>query len=303
MNEAPIHLTVLGGYLGAGKTTLLNRVLRSAAGRRIAVVINDFGALNIDAELIEGRSEQQINLTNGCICCGMSDGFDAALERLLDVHPRLDQIVVEASGVADVGMLVRYGHLPGLVPDGVVVVADAERIRQQASDRFVGRTVMRQLRAADLLIVNKMDLLTPHARRDVLDWFAGLDLGAEVITAEYCQVPSELLNAIPVAQGHAGNESDDHHAHYVTWAFTSDVVVSREAAEGFLAALPASVLRAKGIVGTEGESCLLQAVGTRRTLRPWPLRGATRLVAIGVRERFDPAALNRLAGRFLGNGD
>ncbi len=296
---APIPLTVVGGYLGAGKTTLLNRLLRAAAGRRIALVINDFGALNIDTELIEERGEQRVNLTNGCICCGMSDGFDAALERLLELRPRLDQIVVEASGVADVGVLARYAYLPGLLPDGIVVVVDAERIREQSGDRFVGRTVMRQLHAADILIANKMDLLDGEERAAVLDWIAGLGLAAQVLTAEHCRVPTELLSAAPRGAMAVEDEPDPHHDTYARWAFTGTAGVSRQAAEAFLAALPRGVLRAKGVIEIDGESWLLQAVGERRTLSPWRSAGPTRLVAIGVRGRFDPGALDRLAERHL----
>lgn len=294
-HPAPIPLTVIGGYLGAGKTTLLNHLLRATENRRIAVVVNDFGALNIDADLIEGQSETQINLTNGCICCGMSDGFDAALEELLGVRLRLDQIVVEASGVADVGVLARYAYLPGLAPDGVIVLADGERIREQAADRFVGRTVQRQLAAADLLILNKMDLLEPAARAELLDWIGGLALDARVLTAKFGRVPVELLSGGPVRALPAESEAHEHDAEYVSWAFSSEAKVSGEAAEAFLTRLPGGVLRAKGVINVEHGPRLLQVVGQRRTLVPWANAASTRLVAVGLRGQLNVGELDRLA--------
>ena len=111
MTDSPaIAFTVLGGYLGAGKTTLLNRLLNASHGLRIALLINDFGAINIDSELIETQTDQQINLTNGCVCCGLTDGFDAAIDSLMSANPRPQHIVIEASGVADVHSLAQYGN-------------------------------------------------------------------------------------------------------------------------------------------------------------------------------------------------
>ena len=185
--------TVLGGYLGAGKTTLLNRLLRDNRGLRIALLINDFGAINIDASLIAEQTEQQINLTNGCVCCGLSDGFDAAIDQLLQTEPRPDHIVVEASGVADVSSLSQYGKTPGLKLDGVLVVADAVSVQQKAQDKYVANTVKRQLLAADLLVLNKTDLVTPQHLERVKAWLADLTNSAPVVATTFCELPQSLL--------------------------------------------------------------------------------------------------------------
>ncbi|RMF03443.1 MAG: GTP-binding protein, partial [Chloroflexi bacterium] len=98
MTPQPIPLTVIGGYLGAGKTTLLNHILRHNQGRRLAVIVNDFGKINIDAGLIESRDGETINLANGCVCCTLSGGLGVTLNNLLQRRPPPEHIIIEASG-------------------------------------------------------------------------------------------------------------------------------------------------------------------------------------------------------------
>ena len=156
----PIPLTVIGGYLGAGKTTLLNQLLRHNAGRRLAVLVNDFGSINIDAALITQHDGETMSLTNGCICCSLANGFLTALTQLKERPEPPEHIIVEASGVADPLKIGQYGHLPGFRLDGVIVLADAETVRRRARDSYVGRTVIRQLQGADVLILTKPDLVS-----------------------------------------------------------------------------------------------------------------------------------------------
>lgn len=157
--RAPIPLAVIGGYLGAGKTTLLNHLLRHSRGWRLAVLVNDFGSVSIDAELIERGDGETISLANGCICCGLAGGFALALDGLRERADPPEHIVVEASGVADPREIGQYGHLPGFRLDGAIVVADAETVRRRAADGYVGAQVERQLRGADPIVLNKADLV------------------------------------------------------------------------------------------------------------------------------------------------
>ncbi|HNB43617.1 MAG TPA: GTP-binding protein, partial [Burkholderiaceae bacterium] len=155
---ARIPLTVIGGFLGAGKTTLVNRLLAEAGGRRIAVLVNDFGALDIDAALVANSAGDTVALSNGCVCCSIGDDLAAALLRVLEASPRFDAVVIEASGVSDPWRIAQIGLAePALELGGVVVLVDASAALGQSRDPLLADTLLRQLHAADLLVLNKID--------------------------------------------------------------------------------------------------------------------------------------------------
>ena len=157
-----VPTTILGGYLGAGKTTLVNGLLRRAGGRRLAVLVNEFGELPIDEDLIEGREGNLLAISGGCVCCSYGSDLVAALLDLVARRPLPDHVVVETSGVALPGAVARsIGLVAELALDGVVVLADAETIVARASDRYLADTIARQVDAADLLVLTKLDLLDP----------------------------------------------------------------------------------------------------------------------------------------------
>lgn len=307
---ALVPFTVLGGYLGAGKTTLLNRLLQDNTGRRIALLINDFGAINIDAQLIESESDQQINLTNGCICCGLSDGFDEAIAGLLASDTPPEHIVVEASGVADIRSLAQYGKTPGLTLDAILVVADALNVKRQATDKYVANTIKRQLAAADLLLLNKADLVTPVQLEELKNWLETLSNNAPVIGTEFCILPEALLLGTGSAHQRVGqaavlpDEHDHRHAHterYVTWQYTLNQPLTENQIEEFLAKIPAGVLRGKGFFGTATAALEWHQVGKqqRLTARSDTQTGTTTLVAIGLNAQLNPADLDVLAATYL----
>ncbi len=295
---------LIGGYLGAGKTTLLNHLLRNNEDRRIALLINDFGDINIDAQLIESQDENQINLANGCVCCTLSDGFFEAMEQLLAQSPIPDLIVVEASGVADVGNLAQYGPGSGLNPAGTLVVADADQIRAQANDKYVAQTIRRQLRAADLILLNKTDLCSAAQLRAVQDWLSAEIGPAPVIPTVRAEVPVALLtNLTPTA----GAPSPEHHDHaaYASWSYASSGRFEPECIEAFMHQLPPGVVRAKGLFPVRDDEVLeLQVVGQRKTIiqrnRPQTAVPTTaQIVAIGLVDHFPTTALDQLAQRLL----
>jgi G3E family GTPase len=301
-----IGFTVIGGYLGAGKTTLLNHLLANNEGQRLAILINDFGAINIDAELVQSRSATRVTLTNGCICCSLADGFFEAIDQLTALADPPARIIVEASGVAEVHQLAQYGHLPGLRLDGVVVVTDAETVRGKAEDRYVGPTIRRQLAAADLLVLNKIDLIDADTIAAAEAWLSGVCPGVPVIKTCQSELPVEFLADWSVDRLDSANASpvlfplpqdQGIHPAYSRWHLELTTVVSGERLERFCSALDESVIRLKGVTAdTDGNGWIIQRVGRRNVLTPGSaLAPGTRLIAIGMSAQFQASALEQLA--------
>ena len=274
-----VPVTVIAGYLGAGKTTLINELLAHDHGRRLAVLINDFGAVNIDAALIADHDGQTISLKNGCVCCSIADELGDALDRVFALKPAPDQIVIEASGVADPANVAAYGQgWPGCRLDAIVVLADAETVRTKSRDQFVGELVLRQLHRADIVMATKCDLVTEAEREAVVDWLAETAPGAPVLTRRAGQLEPELLleTAQPIDRPlrqppHAGNGPAEP-------AFDSAVVavdgtLDRDRVEAALRDWPDYVLRVKGILrfnGTASGLHIVQRVGQRWSIEPAP---------------------------------
>ena len=288
-----LPLTVIGGYLGAGKTTLLNRMLTGDHGRRIAVIVNDFGALNVDASLVADHAGDTISLSNGCICCSASDGTAEAIARILQRKDEFDHIVIESSGVAEPGKVARNAAGFRLPLDGVIVLADAEQLPDQAMNRYTGRSVIAQLQQADLVVLNKIDLVGPERlaeSRQLVDQHAKK---ASVLMSERADLPYAVLFGTRPAErldeDPAGSEVEAHHAADYKAGLVERGPMTREEFEAIALDLSARAVRAKGHVAlrdVDGVRHLYQQVGSRWTLvedGTWQgSEPATRVVTITV---------------------
>lgn len=261
-----IPVTILSGYLGAGKTTLLNHVLATVRGRRMAVLVNDFGAINVDASLIADRGADTITLSNGCVCCTIEDDLGAALGAQLRRFDRPDHILIEASGVAEPARMLRYatGH-PGLSLGGIVTLADAARVETRVADKFVGRLVARQLKAAHVVIANKIDLVDVTQLDRVRGLIGSLAPDAIVVETRNGEIDPELLLS-PLALGPHALDGPDGRVqpvsfHSVSVAFPAGI--DTRTLERLLACLPPTVHRVKGFVCEQrtGTRMLVQAMG------------------------------------------
>lgn len=299
-----LPLTVIGGFLGAGKTTLLNHWLRQAGGQRLAVLVNDFGALNLDAALVQSNSGDTVALTNGCVCCQIGDDLSMALIQVLERRQDFDAVVIEASGVSDPWRIAQLGHAdPALVLDGVVVLVDASAVLAQAADPLLADTLVRQVAKADLLVLNKADLVDAGQLARVHAWADAHAAGARRCEAVQAEVPTALLSgaallrqATPRTDARLHVAPPHHGLHYATWSAQPQAALSERALAAWLTQVPAGVLRLKGIVRT-GEHGWheLQFAGRRGSLKPAapPASGAM-VVAIGLAGQLPVLALEGL---------
>lgn len=285
-------VTVLGGYLGSGKTTLLNRLL-AATPEPVVVLVNDFGDIVVDKDLIVGASGDTLELANGCICCSMADGFVDALDAIAPLAP--ERVVVEASGVADPASAAAYAHRPGFRLDGIVVTADATDIERRVGDRYVGQTVEAQIRSADLVVATKTDLADAASLDDLRTWLAGRTDGPVIDGRTVAPAAVFGLEATEprVSQGHVDASG------FTSGSIALGAVDGGDLVEA-LRSRPDAIVRVKGVLrDTDGVPVTVQVVGSRVDVRPGPDDATTsgHLIAIGVGEVDVDDWLGRVASR------
>ena len=293
--SSALPVTVVGGYLGAGKTTLINAMLRQADGRRLAVMVNEFGALPIDGSLVEAADDRIVSLAGGCVCCSYGEDLVSSLAMLAALEPRPDHVLIEASGVAFPGAIAgTVGLLPDFALDGKVVLADAETVRRRAADRYVGSTVRQQLAQADLILLNKCDLTAdPDA---VESWLGEAAPAARIVRAERADVPIDAVLGMRADASAVGADSrfSDHTSGYVSATLDPPAGADPEALARILADPAHRLLRAKGFARRSGGAmAAIQVVGNRWTVSEAPADAVAGLICIGLKGQADPAAVQQ----------
>ncbi|WP_435593127.1 CobW family GTP-binding protein [Nocardia sp. bgisy118] len=315
-----IPVLIVAGFLGSGKTTLLNHLLRNNRGTRIGVVVNDFGAINIDSMLVAGQVDAMVSLGNGCVCCAVDvTELDELFTRLAQPRANIDVIVVEASGLAEPRNLIRMvvgSDNPRIRYGGLVEVVDAEQF-PVTSERHP--ELLTHLRLADLVVVNKADRVAATELDTLRGELADLVGAVPVYATTRGRIDpgllfDEPLRATPrVAEQLSFDElladhdhdHDDEHRHlhddYTSVSFTSERELDPRRLIGFLEDPPPGLFRAKGFaafgVAAERRKFVLHMVGRHIVFEPGAWRRGeprtSRLVLIGAGMPAD-TALSRL---------
>ena len=309
-----IPVTIISGFLGAGKTTLINNLLEDPGGERLGILVNDFGNINIDQKLIDSEAGNQIDLTNGCVCCTIQDDLASALVQLLGRSPDLTRIVVECSGISNpLGVLKifewdsvsRISH-----PESIFALVDASTFAEL--DFVSTELAIDQAAASDIVFLNKTDLVPEETWRQVSATLLEAQRSMRIVPVERARIDAGLLfgQGEPAFRDRPELERETragtHEDLFESEAYCWPEAIELAKLEEFARALPDSVLRAKGIFGiwvdgaAESRRCVLQRVGRRTTIsvddRSWPEGGEIVLLARcgdlvpeALRQAFDAA--------------
>ena len=340
-----IPATVITGFLGAGKTTMIRNMLMNAEGRKIALIINEFGDLGVDGDVLKGcgaeacTEDDIIELNNGCICCTVADDFIPTMEKLLARKDRPDHIIIETSGLALPQPLVAAFNWPGIktavTVDGVITVVDsaavaagrfaddhdalhAQRVEDEGLDHEspIEELFEDQLTAADLIILNKADLLDAKGLQNVRDIVSGaIARKPRMIEARNGDIPASVLLGLGVGTEsdienrkshheleHEGAPHDHDHDEFESFVVELGALADSKTFIDQLKPLieKHDILRLKGFAEVKGKPMrlVIQAVGSRIDSyfdRPWmpdEVR-STRLVVIGLHDEMDDVAILR----------
>ncbi|ODH00898.1 cobalamin biosynthesis protein CobW [Nostoc sp. KVJ20] len=262
-------VTIITGFLGSGKTTLLNQILKNKQDLKVAVLVNEFGDINIDSQLLISVDQDMVELTNGCICCTINDNLVDAVYRVLEREDRIDYLVIETTGVADpLPIILTFlgTELRDLINlDSILTVVDAEAFNQE---HFHSEAALKQITYGDIILLNKTDLVTPEKLKDVENFIHDMKNGAKILHTKHGEVALPLILDVgltPINEYTANDYQDTHehehhhhhghHSHhlendgFISISFQTDRPFDVHKFENFLTEkMPQNVFRAKGIL-------------------------------------------------------
>lgn len=272
---AAIPVTILTGFLGAGKTTLLNRILSEDHGLQVAVLVNDFGEINIDAELVVGVEDdaagalRSISLANGCVCCQIRDDLLETVEELINRPDKVEYILLEASGVADpAGIAATFKSFKNrdrIRLDSVTCVIDVDQILAHQEYDNLTQLKLRQIAFADMVILNKVDLAGAEKFGEVHRWIDHHFNRIRTVETNYCDVPYAILMSVgrydPAqdflrqvehrhTNGHTHDRDHNHGHEFSTWSYETDQPMSLDVLNQIAALLLAQATLWGGVQAT-----------------------------------------------------
>ncbi len=268
-------ITIITGYLGSGKTTLLRNILKST-DRKLAIIMNEFGEINIDGKIIRGKNVNMVELQGGCVCCSLTGEFEQAVKEIIEkTNP--DAIVVETTGVAEPDAVVVdiQDNLPELRLDAVITVADADAIIKFPT---IGHTGKMQLEIADIILLNKIDLVNEGQLKEVEAKLKLINKTAVIFKAKKSEIGNEYLfgiNAKKNIKKHKVHEAKESYFYFET-----KKIIDREKFEDFIKNMPKNIYRAKGFIKSSEGDLLFNYVAGRFDFEAFKT-DSTELVFIG----------------------
>jgi len=214
-----LPVTIITGFLGSGKTTLLNQILQNDLNQKIAVLVNEFGELNIDAQLLVSYDDDMVELSNGCICCTINEGLIEAVERILAREEKVERLIIETTGVADplpiILTFVGSDFRDFTRLDSVITVVDSETF---TPEHFDSEVAYKQIAYGDILLLNKTDLVDQEQLTALETCIASIKRNPRIIHTNYAQVPLPLILDVDLPQIDSYPEPEhhkhDHHHHH-----------------------------------------------------------------------------------------
>ncbi|MGY2734624.1 CobW family GTP-binding protein [Sphingomonas sp. UYP23] len=308
-----IPVTVLTGYLGAGKTTLLNRILTENHGKRYAVIVNEFGEIGIDNDLIVDADEEVFEMNNGCICCTVRGDLIRIIEGLMKRKGAFDAIIIETTGLADPAPVAQTFFVDDDVSarsrlDAIVTLVDAKHILARLED---SHEAAEQIAFADVILLNKVDLVTPQELEQVCQRIRSINNQAKFFETTNADVPLDAVlglgafdldRILEIEPGFLGEDDHEHDQSIVSVSVSSAAALDPEVFMAWLRKVTATqgqdILRLKGIIAFPDEPKRYVVQGVHMLLegdtqREWAAKEArtSRLVFIG--RNLDEAALAR----------
>ncbi len=289
----PLPVTVIGGYLGSGKTTMVNHLLRHADGLRLAVLVNEFGELAIDEDLIEAEDDDIISIAGGCVCCSFGSDLTGALLEMAQLDPRPDHLLIESSGVAIPSAIVgSVSLLDGYRVDGIVILADAETVQMNAQSKYMSDTVLRQLSDANIIVLNKTDLVAKSELSETISWLKQQNPNVGILDAQHGVVPPQaVLDSFLEKPASSGRYHHTQNLEMTT--LIPDNPCDVEGLAQHLASDAHGLIRAKGFATSlTGQKMLIQVVGNRWDISDAPDHRADGIVCLGYKgEALQSASL------------
>ncbi len=293
MNQEVVPITIIAGFLGSGKTSLLNHLLAHADGQRLTALVNDFGALNIDSELIAAQNGNQISLANGCVCCSIGDDLTLALAQVMNQAPRPDHILIEASGVADPARIAAFAQVDrDLRLDGIITLVDALAHQQHSSDPHLADNYQRQIAAGHFLLLSKTDLASAAQTQKVTEQLAAQKPDTPIAIIEHGVFDTRVLLGLNETQTMTVQPEIKHDLRH--WSAHIVPPVPRQILLDRLKSLAPNLLRAKAVLQDAEGAYVLHYAGGQTSLSAFDATPSGHFVLIGKPDMPDDASLTRL---------